>query len=256
MATIEPKRPNNVMHEPTDHPPFREEAQRAPSGAAERPVTERPTRELETSLEVVTGGSTGEAIGGAAAVVLAILGLAGVIPIYTLTVAALAVGVGLLIEGGALTSRYSQLLSRVSSGRLASAELGGGMSAELIGGIGGGVLALLALLGVAPMTLVPVAALVFGGALLFGAGATARLRNLAVHTSGASELARRIASESVSAASGAQIFVGIGAITLGILALVGVEPMTLMLVATLALGGALLISGAAIGARMASLMAH
>lgn len=255
MANVEQNKQNSVMREHGDHPPFGADTTTGRPGT--KTGTSPPTdHEMQTTAEVVTGGSTVEAIGGAAAVVLAILGLAGVIPIYTLTVGALAVGFGLLVEGGALSSRYNQLLHRVSGGRLATAELGGGMSAELIGGIGGGILALLALLGVVPMTLVAVAAIVFGGSLLFGAGATARLRNLTIRGSGASELAQRVAAETVSAASGAQIFVGIGAIALGILSLVGLAPLTLMLVSVLALGASILLSGIAIGTRMETLMAH
>jgi hypothetical protein len=45
------------------------------------------------------------AIAGVTAVVLAILGLAGLLPVYLLDIAALAVGVALLFEGWAIAVR-------------------------------------------------------------------------------------------------------------------------------------------------------
>jgi hypothetical protein len=67
---------------------------------------------------------------------------------------------------------------------------------------------------------------------------------------GGYDLSQQIAREAVSAAAGMQMFVGLGSITLGILALVGLAPLTLVLVAMLALGAAVLLSGAAIRSRM------
>jgi hypothetical protein len=48
--------------------------------------------------------------------------------------------------------------------------------------------------------------------------------------------------------------VAIGAVTLGILALVGIMPQTLVLVAVLCIGGAALLSGGALTSKMVSLL--
>lgn len=203
----------------------------------------------ESSLAAGTAGSTVEAVGGAAALVLAILGLAAVLPKILVAVATIAVGVALLAEGAAIAGRTSRLASQ-GAVRGSAPELGGGMSAEFLGGASGIVLGVLALLNVAPLTLPAVAAVVFGGALLFGSGANVRIGTLASRA----ETGLSATREAVQAASGAQIMVGLASIVLGILALVGTAPVTLTLVALLSVGTGIVLGGTAITARMAALM--
>jgi hypothetical protein len=129
------------------------------------------------------------------------------------------------------------------------------MSAQFLGGAAGIVLGILALLGMYPAVLLPVAAIVFGGTLLMACGTTARLNTLVIerHTVG-HEAARHIAGDMVSAASGVQALVGLAGIILGILGLVGMFPWTLSLVAFLCVGGAVLLSGAAVSSKMLSML--
>jgi hypothetical protein len=206
--------------------------------------------------EVLAGGSVGEALGGAGAVVLAILGLAGVLPAITAPVASLAVGGGLMFVGGAVAARLSRLL-KSTGGALAQCELGSGMSAEFLGGGAGVVLSILALLRVAPTELLSVAALVYGGAILLGSGVTARLNHLQILGSQGHPLAQEVAREATRAAAGTQVLVGLGAIVLGILSLVGVaHETTLVLVAMLGLGGSILLSGSAVTGRIVGVFHH
>jgi hypothetical protein len=202
---------------------------------------------FDTSMEMIGGGATVEAIGGGAAVVLAILGLAGVLPAYMAPIATLAIGAALCVEGGALVARCSRLISRAGGTRSAAAELGGGTSAELLGGGAGVVLGILALLGVAPTILVAAAVVTFGGSLLFGSAATARL-NAVTETSSETH-AQHLAREAVWVAVGAQVLTGFAAVVLGVIALVGLAPMVVSLVALLAVGAAVLLSGSAVGGR-------
>lgn len=202
----------------------------------------------EASVGVLAGGSTVEAVGGAAALVLAIIGLAAVLPMTLTAVATIAIGVALLAEGAAIAARYERILARPGVSRVGAADVGGGMSAEFFGGAAGIVLGVLALLGVATGTLEPIAAIVFGGALLFGSTTASRLERAAAH--GEPTAAR----EAVAAASGAQVLVGLGSAVLGILAVVGIAPETLTLVALLSVGAAVLLSGSALTARMAALL--
>jgi hypothetical protein len=96
-------------------------------------------------------------------------------------------------------------------------------------------------------TSLSVAAIVFGAALLLGAGATASLNCLIIeHHYRAHEVARRVAGTMVSGATGAQVLIGLAAIVLGIVALVGVHPLIQSLVAFLAIGAAVAISGLAL----------
>lgn len=202
----------------------------------------------ETTLRTLAGGSIVEAVGGAAGLVLAILGLATVFPRTLGAIAAIAIGVALLAEGAAIAGRYARLVAGTEAGA-ASAELGGGTSAEFVGGAAGIVLGLLSLLGVAPLILPAVAALVFGAALLLGSGATWRLRAVQ-----ADEQRADPTREFVQAASGAQVLVGLGATVLGIIALVGIAPETLTLAALLSVGATVVLGGTAITARMAHVL--
>jgi hypothetical protein len=222
-----------------------------PGSITAPPTPVERVREEETSAEVLTGGSLAEAVCGIAAIVLAIVGLAGMYPIYLGSIAAIVVGVGLVLEGGAIGSRFSRLLGEIIGPRFSIAELGGGMTAEFLSGATGIVLGILALLGIVSVPLLSVAAIVFGGALLLGAGATASLNCLIVeHHYHAHEAARRVAGAMVSGATGAQVLVGLAAVVLGIVALTGLYPLTLSLVAFLAVGGAVTISGLALSAKM------
>jgi hypothetical protein len=221
--------------------------------AYERTYRHRDEGVEKETAEVVAGGSTLEVIAGAGAITLGILGLAGVLPILFVTIAIIAIGGGLMFAGASIGAKYRDILhstgDRHSSANLA--ETGGGISAETIGGAAGVALGILALVGVEPAILTSVGIIVLGGAMMFGAGATRRLSHLVIETSGAAMHKQRVASESVKGAAAMQTVAGLGAVALGILTLVGIgEQVTLNLVAVIALGGGLLISGLAIGAKM------
>lgn len=202
-------------------------------------------------MEAGMGRSGAAAAGGIAAVVLAIIGLANVNPAFMASVATIALGIALLFKGAAIATEYRDVLSKLDSGTLQQAELGGGMSAELLAGGAGIALGILALLGIQTSILTPIAAIVFGVALLMSAGVTNRMNHLKIKSSGAEDMAQRIAEEATTVAVDAEMLVAIGAVVLGILSLVGLIPMTLTLVAMLAIGGASILVGSAVGSKMA-----
>lgn len=208
--------------------------------------------ETMTSIKVMARGSIVEVIGGATALVLGILGLARVLPVIMVAVATIAAGVALLFEGGSIASRYAELLDETGGGVRAAASLSSGMTSESLGGVAGIVLGVLALVGVAPIPLMGIAAIVLGGALLLGSGSTARLNMLTVHRESGDAWQIQLAREAVAAAAGTQILVGAGSVVLGILALQGMSPQTMILVAMLSLGGSVLLSGTTLGGRMLS----
>ena len=123
-------------------------------------------------------------------------------------------------------------------------EIGGGAGSEVLGGVAGVVLGILALIGIAPIILVSVGVVTFGAALLLGAGTTARLGSMIANVS------HTLASDTLTGSAGAQVLVGIGAITLGILALTGMHPMMLNLIGLLTLGAGAVIEGAAVSGSM------
>jgi hypothetical protein len=105
---------------------------------------------------------------------------------------------------------------------------------------------------VAPVVLMPAAAIVFGGTLIFSSGISSRLDEMLIGRMGEDEIFKDVAREAVSASAGIQLLFGITAVTLGILALVGMAPMVLNLVALLSIGLSNLLSGTDISARMLS----
>ena len=215
-------------------------------------VSRRETETEQTkSIKVVAGGSATEAICGIGAVVLAILGLAGLVPGYMAAIATITFGVALLAQGGAIAARWSKLIHETGYEVDQRAELGGGMGAEVAGGAAGVVLGILALIGMATSTLVAIAVIVFGGALLLGSGATADLSTIS--TASAHERLAHTVRQATIAASGAQVLLGVGSIVLGIIALVTVD-ITVSLVALIVVGASALFSGGALSGRMAALM--
>jgi len=59
-----------------------------------------------------------EGIGGAATVVLAILGLTGVMPLELAAIAVIVFGVALGAEGGTIATRFARLLARTNAGEV------------------------------------------------------------------------------------------------------------------------------------------
>lgn len=213
---------------------------------------------LETSqtqgrklVKTTMTGSGIEAAGGAAAVVLAILGLAHVSPEHMLPVASIVVGVALLAQAGLLANGASDVVSREAMGRREKMEFEGGISAEALAGGAALVLGILSLIGLDAGVLMSVAAIVLGVGLVLESGATSRLNRLDdAPATPRSTTARR----AVAGTEGAQMLIGLAAVVLGILALIGLDPMELSLVAMLAVGVSILLSGAALGGKMAGML--
>ncbi len=203
------------------------------------------------SEKVLLGGSFAETVAGAGAIVLSILGLVGILPESLLAVSMVAMGAAFALESLSIGSRFNWVVRQAARNSFEVGELGVGMTTEFIGGAAGIGLGVLSLLGLVPEILLPIGAIIFGLTLLSSVGVQARLNDLEMECSPNHEIAGRVTREAVSTSSGIQILFGLGAVTLGILALVGIfAPITLTLVATLTVGGASLFSGAAVSARM------
>lgn len=221
-----------------------------PQGVAPPPT---PGREQEKTLRIVSGGAITEAVAGAGAIILAILALAGMLPVTLAAIATIAVGVALLAQGGAAAARWSRLVRDIGTHRPDERyELAGGLGAEVVSGAAGVVLGVLALLGQSPLVLLPVALLAFGGGLLIGSGVTVELGGGVAPA--AYDRFANLAREASLGASGAQALAGVAAVVLGILALIGTMPLTLTLIGLLAVGAAVLFSGSAVSTRLMHLM--
>jgi hypothetical protein len=218
------------------------------------PIRVEHGREEGTNRELAAGESVTESIVGLGAVVLGILGLLGVAPLTLASIAAICVGVALLLEGAAVTTRLARLANGFGARNL---DISGGLGAESLAGVAAIALGILSLVRIDPLVLLPVAAIVIGAGLLLGGTSVARVSSLRVAGAPApQDTMGEIAREGVEAAAGGHVLVGIGAVVLGILALLGYAPLTLMLVAMLSLGAAFLLSGAAIGGRLTVALRH
>lgn len=205
--------------------------------------------EHKAALETVSAGSSIEAIAGAIAVILSILALLNVLPQLLLTIAVIAVGAGLLVRGGTVAAEYSSLLTAVSNGRLSQSQLGAGASVEVLTGAAAIVLGVLGLLAVATELLISVAVIVLGVGVVMNSVTNLRLNDLKILYAGMSDTTLRVAREAVRTSSGSQIITGLAAVTLGILALVGLVTTLLNQIAVLALGAGAVLAGTAIGGR-------
>jgi hypothetical protein len=202
----------------------------------------------ETSAEISGSGGIVEGVGGAGAVVLSILALIGVLPMELLSVAAIGIGGGLLVGGGTIAARYSRFL--MAQRQYTRDVIAGGMVMESVCGVAGIALGILSLLGILPMTLLSTAAIVFGGALLMASGAMARMNSLPIRGTAEFRESHAVARDVLYAASGSEVLIGLAAMTLGILALVGIRPMSLVAIALLSCGASILFSGTSIAGRM------
>lgn len=200
----------------------------------------------------VLGGSIAEGFFSGVALVLAIIGLSGIYSLYMLPIATIALGVAFLIEGVAIGSRFTRLLTETSRDRLERAEFSAGLTSEFLGGAAGVTLGILSLLGVYPTVLIPIALIVFGMTLLLSSGLTARLNALETESSEESRRFKRIAHEAMTASAGTELMLGVGGVALGIIALSGILATALGLVGMLVISVSAFVTGAAGTARMLS----
>jgi hypothetical protein len=218
-----------------------------PANGPGRVPERRVERAGEPKLSAMSGSSAALAIGGAAAIILTIIGLSGGWPIWMATLTTLIVGVAFVIDGLGIMARNMQMVSR-TGGTLEHVEASFGVSPEFLAGCAGVVLGILGLVGIYPILLSGVALIAFGGALFFGATPRAHLVAVTMETTKGWEVERSLLSRSTAA----HVMVGLGAMTLGILAVYGIRPLVLTLAGLLSVGCAVLLTGSAVAYRMAS----
>jgi hypothetical protein len=205
---------------------------------AETHAVREPT--IESLLSGIAGGSITEGIGAVATIALAIVGLAGIYTDIVAAVATIVIGAIILMEGGLVSSAYRRLAAQGANGNQIR-ELGSGVTAEFFGGLAGIILGILALFGRFPPTLLAVAILVFGAAVLLGGGTVSRLSWLlqSQHQAGAQGNNGNVNV----VGTGGHTLIGLATIVLGILAIIGLAPMILIQVGLLSLGAGALFSG-------------
>jgi hypothetical protein len=203
-----------------------------------------------SSAEAAAYGGMGDAIGGIATAVLAIVALTGFARETMAPIATIVFGAALLIQGGTILSEYAHVTFPTGSAPALSERFSGsGLSAVFLVGATGMVLGLLGLLGIAPAQLTAIAIITFGSALVLSSNSVSQLyalrtavtKSADVHSAG--EL---LAAEIASSSSGIQMLAGLATIVLGILAVAGYNPVVLTLVALLLLGVTAILTGSAL----------
>jgi hypothetical protein len=206
------------------------------------------------SGEAAAYGGFVDALGGIAAIVLAIIGLSGVKPEMLVSISTIVFGAAVLIQGGAMLSEFAEIEATPESAVSAS---GGSISALFLVGIAGIVLGVLALLGMHAAVLTAVAAIAFGVALLVSSSGVWHLltsRSVAMRFQTHSPMVRVVASEVAGGSAGLQAMAGLSVIVLGLLAVCGIYTVPLTLIALLISGASVLLTGTTLSATMIGFM--
>ena len=215
------------------------------------------------SRESAAYGGFADAIGGVATIVLAVLGLAGVLPTMMVGIATVVFGVALLIQGGTMLSEYARIIFPSGVKAISIDQFGGNsLSIVFLVGAAGIVFGVLALLGIHATELTSIALIAFGTALVLSSKAVwhlyalkhaAMMTNEAESTLPGSEI---LASEMASGSAGIQALAGLAAGVLGVLALAGtgIDSLILILVALLGLGATLVLTGSTLSGTVLSFM--
>lgn len=123
-------------------------------------------RGFATEAEPV--GLLTEGAAGVAVIVLAIIALAGVSAEALASIAAIVIGVGLMIQAFNSAAENSKMMTANGTSGAYMPEFGGDVMVDCMCGLTGIVLGILALVGMGAGHLLPPALIVFGGALLVG----------------------------------------------------------------------------------------
>ncbi|HLG88799.1 MAG TPA: hypothetical protein VKZ79_16545 [Alphaproteobacteria bacterium] len=210
------------------------------------------------STEAAAYGGLVDAIGGIATAVLAITALTGYSPEIMAGIATVVFGATLLIQGGTILSEYAHLASPSEAGgqpiqlqRFAT----GGLSPMFLIGASGIVLGVLALLGISTISLIAVATIAFGSALVLSSNSVRELNLLqtSIRPATYQSTGELLASEMASGSAGVQLLAGLATVVLGILTVAG-RPVSLTLAALLVLGVTVVLTGSTLSALVLSFM--
>lgn len=204
--------------------------------------------------KTIFGGSLVETVAAGITIVLSLIALSGTAVGILFPVGVIAMAIAFLVEGGAISMRFSRLLAEACQRDVLKADFVGiGLTAEIVGGLSGLVLGILAITGMAPMILLPVSVIIYGVTLILSSGLVIRLNDLEFEGVTESARYRKIAHEMTTAAAAVEFLLGIGSLILGIVAITGIYSLTLSLVALLIIGISAFVTGAAISNGMAGI---
>jgi hypothetical protein len=203
-----------------------------------------PQRQTE---KIVAGGLSASALVGCGTLALGVLGLLGVLPAIFLYLSVIAAGVAMVLEAGAFAYRFREVVRALSRTRGEEISVEGGISAEALSGVAAVVLGVLALIGVYSIVLASTAMVVIGAGLALDVIPKARMTSFMQFNGQRDHILGM--DGAVFAGAGGQLLLGLGVLVLGVLALAGVIPLRLDLIAAITAGCAILLGSGAIGYR-------
>ena len=214
-----------------------------------------PLRAVIWFTSLIASGATIASIWGLSTLALGIIGLAGVVPAYMLSVAGITLGLAFLTLGGLTMAWARTFLFADHPDRRERAGFSGAVAGVWIAGLAGiaaGILNLTLYSGVG-LGGMGVAAILFGLGLAAHSGAMHHVSRFS-HQRVVDHVKGPLAVNALSVAPIRDFVVGVGAVILGILAILDVVPVLLGLVALLALGGTVAVTALTIcGATVAGL---
>jgi hypothetical protein len=164
-----------------------------------------------------------DALGAAGSIIVSVIALSGVFPTRLAALASVILGAALLLEATGLASCFVEVW-RTNKGEGELLEWGGATFGKLLGGLCGILIGTLVIFGVASPALLPLGVLIYGAAFLF--------------------------TSMTSSVPGTQELAGAIAFFLGLLAIVGLHPLTFVLAALLVFGITTLVNDATSERRM------
>lgn len=173
---------------------------RGPLSMEEMMVTYVEGRGVASDVEPI--GLVSEGAAGIAAIVLAVIALAGISAVVLASIVTIVIGVGLMAQA---FNSAAESPAGVAGGQ--PREIGGEVMVDILTGIAGVILGVLALVGINAPHLVPAALVIFGGALLLSGALAMRPRSAAVPTGGGQVAV--VVSQGAAAAGGMEIMIGI-----------------------------------------------
>ncbi|MGH7101383.1 MAG: hypothetical protein ACREFJ_03215 [Acetobacteraceae bacterium] len=196
-------------------------------------------------LPVVRRGMA-EGLLGAVAAILGIVGLAlaahnGTVSAILDAVSVIVLGIGLIMAGAALFDSYARMLAAVE-GAGSARDAVSGTTLDYFLGAGIVILGILALLHLAAPVLVAVAFILIGAGFALNSAAAVRMVGLEAGEGEVQGPAQRLRTEIVLATFSVRMISGLAVIVLGILAVVGIVPSTLTMIAAIVAGAALAAS--------------
>ncbi|HKK45540.1 MAG TPA: hypothetical protein VJ964_08465 [Balneolaceae bacterium] len=214
------------------------------------------TDKLERISNVIRKGAFIEALSGALAIILTTLGLLHLASTNLVSVATIALGIGIFLQGTAIATEYSNLNEFVDEKNFKRFNLGTGLSFEILAG---GIVFALGILamGFAPINIfTPIASIVLGMAITLSSRTLLKIDDFKTLISESGMPVDSFARETIDATFGIQIVIGLAAITLGVLSLDGISTLLLTTIAFLSLGFSILLNGLAISGRLSGATSH